>query len=606
MRNALGLAIILCFALPLPAAEPTLADLVPATTIACLIPPDDNALEQAFTNSIFRFLGELPEMAPFLGSLAESRQHLAATLMNEAGLTEKLARELVNARFGAALLNLSFGPGGEITPEIVMVAQLPSAPDRNSIFNAVRLLLNRPAVVQKVLKNQGLDPNLPLVSLAQEENYPGFPPLLRIGPNLRIAVLGRLVVVYHGPGSGAMRTIFDTLQNPAQSLTHNLAYQETLRGSGATPGMAFTFVNLPRLIPLLDAGGLTRLTRVLDTIGLAGAQSLGLASGYQKTGITHNLYLYSPGRLSGVFAALRPANPQAGMELYSKIVPAPAAAFLALRLDLSALLAEGSYLAEGIRSLGGGDLRRYLEEETLLGVPLLDLASVLGEDVVLRPHNDSQVLLFSNVDTGAIRDILARMERNTQTSFSVVEENGYQIHYFRPGGRSPLPLTPAFCLIPKQQSPGRALLYVASHPQALVSLIREAMTSKGSIASSQDFQTVAEGMGGGYSLFYYADSRESYRRFYNFLLPLASLLYWTGDAPPDAGLLPVDAELMPHFFGCAFGIKPGTDGVALQFYSPVGVHGFLIFLVDRLVLSNPLVLSWAYSTSLELGGYLPW
>jgi hypothetical protein len=155
-------------------------------------------------------------------------------------------------------------------------------------------------------------------------------------------------------------------------------------------------------------------------------------------------------------------------------------------------------------------------------------------------------------------------------------------------------MAPAFCLVPRSPGNPQGILYMATHPQAVVSLIQESTSARTPLSGTSDYQRAAAGVGGNYSLFYYNGDRDGYRRVYNFLLPALSL--WTSSAryPVDAGLLPTAASLMPAMFGSACGIRVMPDGLQVQAFSPVGAGALLVQLLDRLVVSNPLVISHVY------------
>lgn len=591
------------------AAEPALPDLLPAATIACIVPPDEQAVDYAYSSSLFRRLAQSPEMAGFLRSLDESHRAVATDLATLSGIAPELAWDIINARLGGALIDVGVDRDGKPRPEFLIVLQLRSAPDRQQVFNAVRTQLNRRDVVKMALESQGMDPNLPIKTLAQEETLPGYPPMLRIGPNIRVTVVGRMILLYNGPGADGIRNVFDAARNPTTSLAASSLYQSAWRGAEADPGTSFTYVNVPRMVALLDAAGFTSVTRVADAIGLASAQAIGLAGGYQAEGMRHNLYVHSPTSGPGLLAALLPMPPNSttGMEVYSQITPAQAEAFMALRLDLQAFLQEAPYFAEAVGGISRpGGMSSYLANETILGVPLRELAAVLGDDLVIRPHDDTQIILFSNIDVAGFERLAAKMEQTAGARFRTLDVGGYTVRYFNQLADAALPLAPAFCLIPKQQPAGRGVLYVATHPQAVVSLIREAAAATTPLSKTSDYMKATQGLGGGYSLFYYADCRESYRRFYNFMLPMASLWASAGSYPVDTGLLPTASSVMPGLFGCAIGVKKQPQGLMLQAYSPVGINALFIVLADKLVITNPLVLGYVRSWAQEFRASVPW
>ncbi|MDR0362056.1 MAG: hypothetical protein LBJ46_05145 [Planctomycetota bacterium] len=605
------LAAILAF-LPPPrfarAGEATLADILPASTILCLVPPDDQAVEHAYQNSIMRSLATMPEMGAFFQGMERSRQEFAMDFATGAGVGPDLASAILNGRFGGALINVSLDREGNPVPEYVVCISLPFTPDRNLVFKAIGNLLNRRDVVRMALESQGMDPDTPIRSIAQEEDIPGYPPMLRVGPRIRIAVVGRMIIFYNGHGTDGVRAILDALQNPQDSLAMQPLYQACRQGADATPGGAFTFVNIPRLLPLLDVANLGGVGRMLDSLGLSTAQGIGVSGNYVGEGIRHNLYIHWPGQRSGILstiAAMPPDSP-IGMEAFGQATPAEAESFTALRLDVPGFLNEAPYFAEAVGAVSRpGGLASFITDEKILGVPVGEIARVLGNDLILRPHDDTTVLLFNNVDVQGFERLIAFMEQNAGARFRSVAVGNYLVHYFNQRSDLALPVAPAFCLIPRAQPPGRGVLYAASFPQAVVSLIQEAAVARESLANTADFQKAMAGLEGQYSMFYYADAGESYRRVYNTLLPIASL--WAGSShyPVDTGLLPTASAVVPKLFGVGLGVRNTPQGIVFQAYSPIGIHGFTVVLLDRLVVSNPLVLAYVYAWANEIKATVP-
>ncbi len=576
-----------------------LPDLLPANAIACLVPADSGSLEREYAGSLFQRLSELPEMGPFLRSFEESRRELAADIAQTAGVPPQLAADLVASRIGAALLGVGVGRGGKPSAEFIVSFTLRSQPDRATVFAAVMALLNRPEVVRNVLESQGLDPNLPLRTLAQEETLSGYPPILRIGPDIRVAALGNCVLIYHGQGSEGIRKIFDAASNPGASLSRSSAFQAVYRGADASAGSSFTYVNVPRLMSILDALNLGSVTRITDAIGLGAVQSLGLAGTYRQGGVRHNLYLHSPGgQAGGLLSTIVPMPPDSrvGMEGFAKTIPAGADAFASLRVDMPAFLRELPYFlaaaGSATRPGGMGDLA---SGERILGVPLSAIIRAVGGDIVIRPHDDTQVVMFHNVDIPVFESVIAAMEQNAGARFSSLNVGGYTVRYFNRRSSLATPLAPAFCLVPRAAGSNRGILYTASHPQAVVSLIQESISAREPLSNTPDFQKTAAGMETNYSLYYYNGDRDIYRRVYNFLLPVASLWASSGRYPVDTGLLPPAASVAPAFFGSAIGVKVTQDGMLIQAFSPVGANALPIILADKFIISNPLVLGYFYS-----------
>ncbi|MCC8189199.1 MAG: hypothetical protein LIP77_01000 [Planctomycetes bacterium] len=586
-----------------------LPDLLPATTIVCVVPPDNSTLEREYAGSISQRFLEMPEMQAFLQSFEESRRAFAQDVSQTANVTPQLAYEILQSSLGFALLNIGLGRDGRVVPEFVFALSLTTRPDRETVYSAVMALLNRRDVIQNVLESQGLDPSLPLKTLAQEETISGYPPVLRIGPNIRVAALGNLILFYHGPGSDGIKKLFDAAANPGSALSHSGAFQAVYQGTEAGPGTSFGYVNMPRLVSILDALNMGQLTRVADALGLESVQSVGVAGAYRGEGVRHTLFAHIPsGAPSGLLSALipMPADAPVGMEGFARIIPANAEAFLSLRVDIPTLLREFPYLLDSLGAVSRpGGMAGIVANERVLGVPLTDIVTTLGGDLVIRPHDDTQVLMFHNVNVAGFETIIAAMEQNAGTRFNSLNVGGYIVRYFNRRSSLTAPLAPAFCLVPHQAGNSQGILYMASHPQAVVSLIQELSSAREPVSNTRDFQIATTGMAGRYSLFYYNGHLDAYRRVYNFMLPVASLWSSSGLYPVDTGLLPTAQAIMPGLFGASYGARCLPDGIQVQAFSPIGMTAIMVTLADKLVVSNPLVIGFAYAFMEDLMKMFP-
>ncbi len=574
-------------------------DLLPANTIFCMAPPDDSSVEREYSRTIFARIASLPEMGPFLRAFEESRRTFADDIAATANVPPQLAQDLVGGHVGFALINIGLGRDGKPAPEFALALSLRSAPDRNTVFNAVMALLNRPEVVRTVLESQGIDPATPLRSLAQEETVPGGPPILRVGPNIRIASIGNLVMIYNGPGADGIRKVFEALENPASSLARSPSFQASYRGVEAQAGASLCYINVPRAISVLDAMNLGKASGALDALGFGSVQSIMVSGAYHQDGVRHTMFLHTPGgAATGLMSALvpMPGDSPVGMEGYGQVIPSPAEAFLAMRVDIPTLLREIPYIVDALGAVTRpGGMAGVVAGERILGVPLADVMNTLGGDLVIRPHDDTQVLMFQNVDLSGFESVIQRMEQNAGARFSSLNVGGYIVRYFNRRASLSAPLAPAFCLVPRAPGSPTGILYMASHPQAVVSLIQESAAAREPLSVTPDFLKAASGAGGNFSLFYYNGNRDSYRRVYNFLLPVLSL--WSSSAryPVDTGLLPTAQSIVPAMFGSSFGVRCLADGMQVQAFSPIGSGAVLVQLLDKLVVSNPLVIGYAYA-----------
>lgn len=576
-----------------------LPDLLPANTIACVVPPDNTVLDKEYAGSIFQRIADIPEMSQFLRSFEESRRQFANDISQTANISPTIAYDIIQSKLGIALINIGLGRDGKPQAEFAIAISLHTQPDRATVFSAVMALLNRPEVVRTVLESQGLDPNLPLKTLAQEETISGYPPILRIGPNVRVAAIGNMILLYHGPGSEGIKKIFDALSNPATALSQNASFQAAYRGADASPGTSFIYVNTPRLLSILDALNLGQVTRVADAMGLTSVQSIGLSGGYHGDGVRHTLYLYTPGgNTSGLMSSLIPMPPDApvGMEGFSRIIPSEADAFMSLRVDISTFLRELPYFLDSLGAVTRpGGMSGMIANERILGVPVAEIVNTLGGDIVIRPHDDTIVLMFHNVNIPAFEGAIGRMEQNASARFNSLNIGGYTVRYFNRRASLTAPLAPAFCLVPHAAGSNQGILYMASHPQAVVSLIQESAAAREPLSNTPDFQKTASGMSGAYSMYYYNGNTQAYRHVYNFLLPVAALWSSSSRYPVDTGLLPPASAITPAFFGCSFGVKCMPEGMKVQAFSPVGVNAAFVLLADKLVVSNPLIIGYTYA-----------
>lgn len=574
-------------------------DYLPSNTIFCIVPPDSTTLEQDYSRTIFARLAALPEMGPFLKAFEESRRNAANDIAKATNVSPQLVNELVNGRLALAVMNVGLGRNGKPTAEFVLGLALQNPPDRKTVFSTVMAILNRPEIVRQVLESQGIDPNTPIRSLAQEETVPGSPPMLRIGPNIRITLIGNMVMIYHGPGADGIRKIFDAVQNPSTSLTRNSSFQVTYRGAEGKPGSSFCFMNFPRISAILDALNLGPVTRVADALGMGSVQSIGMSGAYHNEGVRQTLFLHTPsGAATGLMSALipMPADPPVGMESFANIIPSPAETFLSMRVDASVLLREIPYIIDSLGAVTRpGGVSGMVMNERILGVPIADVLRTVGTDLVIRPHDDTQVLMFHNVDIASFEAVVARMEQGAGARFNSQNIGGYSIRYFNKRASLSSPLAPAFCLVPRAPGSPQGILYMASHPQAVVSLIREATAAREPLAATVDFRKASSGTGSGFSLYYYNGNTDCYRRVYNFLLPVLSLWSSSSWYPVDTGLLPTASTIAPAMFGTSFGIRCLAEGMQVQVFSPVGSGAILVQTLDKLVVSNPLVIGYVYS-----------
>lgn len=573
-------------------AEFSLADLLPANTLVYLNPPNRQALQADYDRTVLKAILSHPEFASFFQSVEMARRNLVQQVIREVNVRPEFVESLMEGHLSGALIGVGMGRDGRPVPTYVVAIRMAEQPDRQMVFSSIQAILNRPDIIQFALKSSGVDPNIPLKSLVQEESLPGCPPTLRVGGELRIAVLGNLVLIYGGPTSEGLREILTTPPGSGQVLSRSPLYQSAYRGSETKPGMGFLYINSSQLITLAGLMNMPSMGGVIDSLGITGVQAIGYSSGYHMEGMRNNLYFHSPGNRQGLLASILD-NP--GVEQTARTIPAQAGAFMAARLDMQSFFHEIPYLMDALsqpRPGGSSGLRSLLAEETLPGATIADLITSLGDEIVILPHDDTMILRFDNADLNAFTATVRKIEQASGRPWRQITEGAYPISYFVSPTPSSLPLMPAYCAWPRQQTPGRGVVYVASHPQTIASFIRQASQNREQLARTPDCQRVMQGMGEGYSAFFYADCRDSYQHVYNALLPLGGIYSSSSPYAADLGLLPSARTFAGSLFGCAIGAKANNQGVLLTSYSPFGMTGFFTWVADKLTLSNPAVLGY--------------
>jgi hypothetical protein len=138
---------------------------------------------------------------------------------------------------------------------------------------------------------------------------------------------------------------------------------------------------------------------------------------------------------------------------------------------------------------------------------------------------------------------------------------------------------------------GKHFVILATCPQHIRAFLRQDM-GKG-LAAKPDFKKASLGMPKGLGMLVYLDNRESYTRVYDYLLPFASAISAYESLGIDPGVLPYGKQFEKYYFGMTMGVKSTNKGITFTTYSPMGAAGFLVYIIDKVVLSSPATASLA-------------
>jgi len=570
----------------------TLADLLPAETLLFFHRPDAQAQDAGYQKSVYPGIAENPEMRQFLEMLEGSRRQYVQEVATHANLDPALVNSLLQGRLSGGIVDVavSESPEGksEIAYTLVLAVHLDQVPEQKQIFDAIK------AMVARWQQQSAQGAKLPLKQVAWQENYPGGHTVMMIaGANpLRFVLLGKNLIFYRGPKSEGLKEILGNSDNPltAKTLSKTPLYLAVRQGAETQPGMGFLYVNTTQFYSLLGAVRMPRVTRLMEVLGINGVQALGCAGGFYEKGMRHTLYLHAPRERRGLIKSLS-MKPKA--EEAAVVLPKDAPGILAARADLATLYQEIPLLVDAVEQAlsrpAPVGLATLAGQQTILGVPAQEVLATLGDAVIVEPGPAGWALRFDNARGQEFEAAIGRMEKTLKKDFAacqVTDARGQScvIRYFNRSDQ-PLPVAPSYAILQKREN-GTAVVYIASYPQVLKSILRH--RAAGSLQDAPDYQQVMLGMGKGYGVFIYVDNASGYSRVFDrVFLPALNAWRSASAAAPDPGLLPPGQDIANHFFGCGVGIKNSPDGITFTAYSPMGLGGFAVFLLDKFVVSNP-------------------
>lgn len=613
---------------------PPFAAWLPEETIAVFQAGDPAAKRADLDRTLFRRIVDSPALAPYVAEFDRSRVTLAQRLAAESGLDPAFAVDLVNAPVSLAVLRLEFRPDAAPVPAVALRIHMPRPVPEQAFMEAVERLVNQPAHLQIARERLGRD--VPRLTIRQ--TLPGACGDVAVLTILdetpwKLAVRGPFILLFRGESDRLLETVLRYACQPAGAeratgtLWSKPGYQAAWRGVGAPPGAAFYYFNIRRIQAGIAAMPGAPWVTIWNELGLDSVQDLGVADGYGGEGMRHVAYLHAPGPRSGLLAAVK-SKP--GAERTVADLPAVGGGAAAGHVDLAGFYEQLPLFLDavgevfGIAALGKGGLTEIIRRQQLLGVDIRDVLEALGNDFAYLGGEDGGVLRFDNVDIPRFSALIQTMERQAGAVFRErVVGDRFRVRYLYRTREGGVPATPSYCLLGQRENQ-RGVMLLAAYPQAIYSQLAPPRPT-GRFGADADFGRVLSGLGSGYDMYLYIDNRDNVGRVYNRLLPVLNWWTETGTVPAsdgqtvrgaalpglymrahspllgaDPGLLPPGSTLTPLLFGFGVGVKSDPQGITATGYSPLGVWGGGIWLVDHLLLSNPTAMGVVAKTLVDL------
>lgn len=562
-----------------------LSDILPEDTILFVQRPSKQLLDKEFQNTSLKRISDHPDMREFLTDWTQGTDRYVRDVAEMAKLSPAFVSSLLDGQLSIAVLDALVDDSG-LDVSYCFAFQMEQAATEQMVYNAVLAAVQR---LRRVYDDPRAPKNLVIVNREQKIGNHNVFRIIHEKP-IRFMVLGKTILFYRARRRDGLEEIVANYDNvlTARTLARSAVYRKVYAGAETRPGMSFLYINSRRFHGLLGALGIPEIMRILDVTGISGVQAIGCAGGSYKSGIKHTAYLLAPGQRVGLLEAI---TMKSGAELAAMELPGDSYGILATRVDLATLYQKLPELADSIEKAIGRKtplgIASLAGRQTVLGVPAKEMLAPLGDAVIGQPGPAGPVLRFDLVQVDAFENILKRMEASLGHAFErktvqCADGASRVVRYYRDvTGKTPLPLAPSFCVY-KRKDRGLGVVYIATHPQTIVAVLRQKASS--SLKDAPDYKKVMEGMGSNYGVFAYLDNRRSYEQIYDWALPLLNLMNARPNYLPDAGKLPPGHEISPHLFGMGMGIRSDQQGITFTAYSPLGMGAGLVTLVDTPVI----------------------
>ncbi|MBN1257997.1 MAG: hypothetical protein JXA52_09875, partial [Planctomycetes bacterium] len=501
------------------------------------------------------------EVALFLEELTLRRDELIDRVSEESQLDRETVAAFMEGQIAIAFRGLE--PKLE---NLYIGISFPESPDRDKLFAMIS------AIGQKIINS-----SIP----AQKTTEGDIQRLMLATPNENYFMLLDNLLVMTQNQEGLNDLIDRYLAGGKIPVLSSLdSYKRAASGSQAKPGSPFIYLNVRKALPALRTFTSPETVNFLDSLGMQSISDIGISAVFTGEGLRQTLYLHTPKERTGILKVL--AFEQ-GITTRTKHLSNNFDSLLSARVNIMQFYQEvprfiqackdampsrslrnsaatpGSPSAIGLDSLMGKD--------EILGVPVEEVLRPLGDSIIIQPCSAGTTICFNRADALAFEQVISRMEATLVKQgnggageFTNLPEGDKVLRYYNQSGL-PLPLAPSYVVLDENT------ILLSTHPQVLKAILRHSDEAAVTPAGIRDFDRVISGMPKDIGFLYYVNSKESYARVYDAILPFLNVITAYPALAADPGLLPPGNELSPFFFGTAVGISNSPDGMTLTAYS---------------------------------------
>ena len=552
---------------PPAAGEHRLQQFLPDNAIVYFHSFPIDSFASAMQTSALGRIRQHKEVAAFIDDIHGKMQDL----IDEAGQNANIDPEFMNDFLAAQLCGALYRGNDGTGTVAVLGLQFRKTQNRETVFRVLTSCAQRlvsgdiPAGVEKI-------GDMPVLCLTTPDSN-------RYTPDICYFSLLDNVLVFSN-SKAMMAQIAAKAASPEGTLGKNLLFQRVLKETGATDDNGFIYANMKGIYYLFSTFAPEDMVTLLNVMGLPSIEAVGYSTRFSGDGLRDTIYLHAPGTRIGILDMLTMAGKSE--ELVST-VPDEAEFVLSARINPAQLFDRGTKLMDAMEealgvSLFDVNMKSMVRQQKIFGVPAVDLLSTLGDMMVMSIGPSGTVLRFDNAQPQAFQDLITKMEKNLNAPFDAATEGKVVIRYMNQTNL-PIPAAPCYAVV------GEHSIVISTHPQALKALLRHPTGSR--LIARPDYQRVRAGMGDNLSMLMYLDTRESFLRVYNTLLPISNALTALPYLKVDPGMLPPGRELAENFFSTGVSLKNTKDGMTFTAYSPLGMNGVLIYIIDSLVVNNP-------------------
>jgi len=403
-----------------------------------------------------------------------------------------------------------------------------------------------------------------------------------------IAFVDSYVVV--GVGAEAIDTVLATYAGATTNISDDADFQTTARALGTDHNGLIAFARAADFLDMLqtilqqqDEEAASLVTGILDSTGLTGMRTLGLAIWADPPGVREAFYVGAPAPRKGLLGIVK-EGPLSPTVLAN--VPADVSSCSASRSDMASAYTAVLEILESLPEGMGEEVSAALAQfETDSGInPARDIFPYLeGEGVSYSylPAADQpmtatptvdQAVFMKLTDSAALAETLAKLETYLQDVAGLTVETvpfgTRQFQYIALGELFPMPVD--FGVAYTIES---GYLIAAFSPTTMKNVLSWADDPGKSILENEDFTTVMARLPEQYSGIDYVDFKNLAGYFYTNVLPIVTMgMAMSGIQPPlDLSTLPPAEIITQHLFGLGNVVNVDDDGISCQTYSPTGM-----------------------------------